>query len=216
MKPALPLIPALLALVLAGPAFSQDTATDGAEDAAVETDPTIDPQTGLSLGTPVEDPNGIGSTYISATHGAWEIRCIRVEEGQPEPCQMYQLLSDEGGNPVAEFNLFDIPDEGNVIAGATIVTPLDTLLLPQLQLRIDSGQAQRYPFSFCQQIGCFVRLGLSEADIAAFRAGANAVVSIVPLPAPDQVVELSASLTGFTAAYNDLIERSAAFEALQE
>ncbi|MBO6602126.1 MULTISPECIES: invasion associated locus B family protein [Paracoccaceae] len=219
MKPALPVIPAILALLLAGPALAQDTTPEAAGSEAPEAaaqDPTVDPETGLSLGTPVQDPNGIGTTYVAETHGDWEIRCIRVEEGEFEPCQMYQLLSDAEGSPVAEFNLFDVPDQGEVVAGITIVTPLDTLLIPQLRLSVDGSQARQYPFSFCQPIGCFVRIGLGEADINAFRAGANATISIVPLPAPDQVVDLTASLTGFTAGYNALTERTAAFMATQE
>lgn len=189
--------PVLMAALLALPALAQETATGD-----------------LSLGTPVED--GIGSTYVADTHGDWEIRCIRVEEGQFEPCQLYQLLLDENENPVAEFNVFDIPDEDPVVAGATIVTPLDTLLTPQLRLSIDGGQARQYPFAFCQQIGCFVRLGLTEADLGAFRAGAAAQVTIVPLPAPDQTVNLRVSLTGFTDGYAALVERMSEMNAVIE
>lgn len=189
--------PVLVAALLALPALAQETATGD-----------------LSLGTPVED--GIGSTYVADTHGDWEIRCIRVEEGQFEPCQLYQLLLDENENPVAEFNVFDIPDEDPVVAGATIVTPLDTLLTPQLRLSIDGGQARQYPFAFCQQIGCFVRLGLTEADLGAFRAGAAAQVTIVPLPAPDQTVNLRVSLTGFTDGYAALVERMSEMNAVIE
>lgn len=197
--------PVLMAALLALPALAQETATGDAGGGA-----TGD----LSLGTPVED--GIGSTYVADTHGDWEIRCIRAEEGQFEPCQLYQLLLDENENPVAEFNVFDIPDEDPVVAGATIVTPLDTLLTPQLRLSVDGGQARQYPFAFCQQIGCFVRLGLTEADLGAFRAGAAAQVTIVPLPAPDQTVNLRVSLTGFTDGYAALVERMSEMNAVIE
>jgi len=165
----------------------------------------------LPLGTPVED---IGSTYVAETHGDWEIRCIRAAEGQPEPCQLYQLLSDGVGNPVAEFNVFDLAEDGQVIAGATIVTPLETLLTPGVRLRVDDGTWVEYPFAFCQQVGCFARLGLTASDVDAFRAGGEAFVAIVPLPAPDQVVELSASLSGFTAGFEALQARTAANIAL--
>jgi invasion protein IalB len=160
----------------------------------------------LPVGRPVQD---IGTTYIAETHGDWEIRCIRAEEGQPEPCQLYQLLVDQAGNPVAEFNLFDLPDEGQIVAGATIVTPLDTLLPPGMRLRVDDGQWAEYPFAFCQQVGCFSRLGLTAADIEAMRNGGVASVAIVPLPAPDQIVELEASLIGFTAGFEALEARTA-------
>jgi invasion protein IalB len=158
----------------------------------------------------------VGETYTAETHGDWEIRCIRAEEGQPEPCQLYQLLRDENGGPVAEFNVFDLPDEGEVVAGATIVTPLETLLPPGIRLRVDDGGWSEYPFAFCQPVGCFSRLGLTQANIDAMRAGAEAYVALVPLPAPDQVIEVSASLTGFTDGFAALQERNAAAVELFE
>ena len=158
----------------------------------------------------------VAETYTAETHGDWEIRCIRAEEGQPEPCQLYQLLRDENGGPVAEFNVFDLPDEGEVVAGATIVTPLETLLPPGIRLRVDNGGWSEYPFAFCQPVGCFSRLGLTQADVDAMRAGAEAYVALVPLPAPDQVIEVSASLTGFTAGFAALQDRNAAAVELFE
>ncbi|WP_420398053.1 invasion associated locus B family protein [Nioella sp.] len=182
---------ALLAAGLAFPLAAQE-ATDSDTPSAAE-------QAGLSLGQPE-----VGSAYSRETFGDWDMRCIVSPEGQPDPCQLYQLLVDAQGNSVAEFNLFDVPDEGELMAGATIVTPLDTLLTGQLRMAVDSGQARVYPFSFCQPIGCYVRLGLTGADVQAFRAGSEARIAIVPLQAPDQVVPLTLSLSGFTAGFEAL------------
>ena len=195
------LIAGLAALPLAAPAQ-----TDGETPATTED--------GLPIGQEVRE---VGQTYVAETHGDWEIRCIRAEEGQPEPCQLYQLLVDQNGGPVAEFNIFDLPDEGQVVAGATIVTPLDTLLPPGIRMRVDEGNWSEYPFAFCQPIGCFARLGLTQGNIDALRAGGEAYVALVPLPAPDQVVELEASLAGFTAGFAALEERNtAAIELFQQ
>lgn len=182
---------ALLAAGLAFPLAAQE-ATDSDTPSAAD-------QAGLSLGQPE-----VGSTYSRETHGDWDMRCIVSPEGQPDPCQLYQLLSDAQGNAVAEFNLFDVPDEGELAAGATIVTPLDTLLTGQLRMAVDSSPARVYPFSFCQPVGCFVRLGLTADDVQSFRAGNEATVTIVPLPAPDQTVRLTLSLSGFTAGFEAL------------
>ncbi|WP_071673267.1 invasion associated locus B family protein [Nioella nitratireducens] len=191
----LPLSAALLATTLALPLAAQTTDAPAAGGG----------EAGLSLGAPE-----VGSTYVSDTFGDWEMRCIVSPEDQPDPCQLYQLLTDAQDNPVAEFNLFGIPEgNGDLAAGATVVTPLDTLLTGQMRMAVDSNPARVYPFSFCQQIGCYVRLGLSSDDIQTFRAGSEATISIVPLQAPDQSVPLSLSLSGFTAgfealqAYND-------------
>ena len=178
---------------------------------AKTTEPAV--EDGLPVGQEVVE---IGQTYVAETHGDWEVRCIRAEEGQPEPCQMYQLLLDNNGGAVAEFNIFDLPDEGQVVAGATIVTPLDTLLTPGLRLRVDDGNWSEFPFAFCQPIGCFARLGLTEANLDAFRAGGEAFVALVPLPAPDPVVQLEASLSGFTAGFEALEARNSVAMALFE
>ena len=194
---ALPLAPAAL--------MAQEDQTDG-----VGTGFDVEAPDDLATGQPVAP--GEPETYVAEVHGDWEIRCIRVPEGQPEPCQMYQLISDGNGNEVAEFNLFDVPDDGDLLAGATIVTPLDTLLTPGVQISVDGGQAQRYPFAFCQPIGCFVRMGLTEGDLSAFRNGLNARVQIRPLLAPEQAVNLDLSLSGFTAGFEDLSTRAPAVQ----
>jgi invasion protein IalB len=189
----LSLTAAVLAIGLAFPLAAQEaTETEGNTTTAAE-------QAGLSLGQ-----REVGAAYSRSIHGDWDLRCIQAPEGQPDPCQLYQLLVDAQDNPVAEFNLFDVPDEGDLMAGATIVTPLDTLLTGQLRMAIDSGQARVYPFSFCRAIGCYVRLGLTGADVQALRAGSEATISIVPLQAPDQVVPLTLSLSGFTAGFEAL------------
>jgi invasion protein IalB len=182
----LTIVAALLVTGLALPLAAQtaDETTTAAE------------QLGLSTGTPE-----VGATYVREEFTDWELRCVSAPEGQPDPCQLYQLLLDIEGNAVAEFNLFDVPDEGDLVAGATIVTPLDTLLTGQLRMAVDNNQPRVYPFSFCQAIGCFVRLGLTSDDLHAFEAGNVATVAIVPLPAPDQVVALGLSLAGFTAGF---------------
>jgi invasion protein IalB len=114
---------------------------------------------------------------------------------------MYQLLSDAEGNAVAEIAIVSLPDSGNAVAGATIVAPLETLLTEQITLRVDGGQARRFPFNFCNVGGCVTRLGLTEEDLALFRRGATATLSMVPAAAPDQIVTVTMSLSGFTAAY---------------
>lgn len=149
----------------------------------------------------------LGETYVGDTFTDWELRCIRTDREQ-DPCQLYQLMSDGSGNPVAEINLFALgPDEAPAVAGATIVTPLETLLTQQVTMAVDGGQAKRYPFTFCSQIGCFARLGLTQEDIDAFKRGSVANLAIVPVAAPDQLVTLDISLAGFTAGYDAIQAR---------
>ena len=114
---------------------------------------------------------------------------------------MYQLLTEAAGNPVAEFSLYRLPPGGPVVAGATLAVPLGTLLTEEVKVSIDSGKAKSYAYSFCTMGGCFARIGLSQADVDAMKSGVTATIEIVPAQAPDQKVRISASLKGFTAAF---------------
>jgi len=153
---------------------------------------------GLSLGATAEPQ--VGETYLLEEHGDWQIRCVRVNEGE-DPCQLYQLLQDQEGNSVAEINLFAIGDNGPAAAGATIITPLETLLTQQIRLSIEGQPDKFYPFNFCSQIGCVARVGFTQDEVDTFKAGSTATLVIVPARAPDQTVDLTISLIGFTAGF---------------
>ncbi len=171
------------------------------EDAAPEADaPGMGLSTGEVIGTDQD-----GDSYVGATHDDWELVCVRVPD-EDDPCQMYQLLRDSEGNATAEISMFPLPPGQEAVAGATILTPLETLLTAQLVMQVDGGDAKRYPFTFCTAIGCIARVGFTQAEVDAFRRGAEATWSLVPVAAPDQTVELSMSLMGFTAAFNALSE----------
>lgn len=157
---------------------------------------------GLSLGT---EESAASGPYVKDTFGDWELRCVRAGE-TAEICQLYQLMKDGDGNSVAEFNIFPLPEGQEAVAGANIVTPLETLLTANLRLAVDSGKAKRYPYSFCSQVGCFSRIGLTADEVASFRRGATATVTIVPAAAPNETVALTLSLSGFTAGFNALVE----------
>jgi len=196
------------ATALAGPAVSQtatETPAETEEPAEAGTDtPRSD---GLSTGQELET---VGETYVKSEHGDWDLRCIRAPEGRQDPCQLYQLLEDQNDNSVAEINMFTLPGDDKLAAGANIVTPLRTLLTQQVVISVDGGRAKAYPFTFCNQIGCVARVGYTEGDVASYKRGNEAKIYVVPFDAPDQRVELSVSLTGFTAGFEALVAETAA------
>lgn len=158
---------------------------------------------GLSGGTVVEQPErAVGDTYIKETFSSWALRCIVAANGE-DPCQMYQLLEDAQGTPIAEFSLFRLPEGAEAAAGATIVVPLETALEAGLTVQVDDKPAKRYPFAFCNTIGCYARVALTPEEVENFKTGAEAIMSIVPVAAPDQRVRVRASLSGFTAAFGE-------------
>lgn len=192
---------AAVALSVPAAVWAQDTTPDS-EAAPVETQSgtASEIESQLSLGADADADPQLGRPYTAETIGAWEMRCIKTEE-ETDPCQMYQLMDDGEGIPVAEFSLFRLPEGGKAVAGATIVVPLETSLPAQLKIAVDGGNARAYPYAFCNQVGCYARIGLVEQDVAAFRRGAKATITIVPALAPDQTVELTLSLNGFTDSF---------------
>lgn len=190
---------ALFALSTAVGAQEGTTESDAPAAAPVENaDTPAAPVAGLDTGREVVADN---QSYIKETHGDWSVRCFPNKD-QEDLCQMYQLLTEAEGNPVAEFTLYKLANAGTVAAGATVAVPLGTLLTEEMKLSVDNGKAKSYAYSFCTMSGCFSRIGLTEAEIAAMKKGAEATIEIIPAQAPDQTVRIGVSLKGFTAAYD--------------
>ncbi len=185
------------ALLVAVPAMAQDEPASAAEE-TTETDAGAQ----TTEATPAPAPQDEPDPYVKETHGDWEVRCIPSQSGGEDPCQIFQLLLTNSGNPVAEMTVFPLEGEpGPAIAGSTISVPLQTLLSEGLAISIDGGPQKRYPFTFCQPTNCVARLGFTADDLSAFRRGAVGTLRLVPLSAPDQEAFVEFSLTGFTAAY---------------
>jgi invasion protein IalB len=207
-----------LALLLcfsgASTGFAQE-ATAPAEPATTEAPVIGDAPTAnnLPLGTEVDTKDGPGSTYVGASFESWEQRCVRAAEGGLDTCQLYQLLKDAKGNSVAEITMFGLPEGQEAAAGATIIAPLETLLTEGLLLQIDTGKAKAYPFTWCSSIGCVARIGLTAAEVDAFKKGNKATLTIVPVVAPTEKVLLDVSLKGFTAGFTAVNEVNAKADA---
>lgn len=192
-----------LAACLAGAAFAQtaDTTETESPEAEVAAPEASEPA------APESSEPAVGETYVAGNYSDWELRCLRLEDGR-DRCQMYQLLLDSTGQAVAEVNLFAIPPGSPAEAGATVITPLETLLTADLRLVVDEGEARRYPYSFCSTEGCIARLGFTPEEVAEFKRGAKGTITIVPALAPDQTVNLTMSLSGFTASFEEMMTRA--------
>lgn len=176
----------LFALTLAMPLAAQETAA---------------PETTEQSTSPAVAPAAASEPYVKESFGDWQLRCVKVEEG-PEPCQLYHLLNDKAtGNPIMEMTILPLPEGGEAVAGATVIVPLETLLTQKLNLTIDSGKTKRFDFTFCAEVGCVARMGLTEDDLAAFRKGNVATLTVVPVADPSRTVDVEMSLSGFTAGF---------------
>lgn len=203
------LLSALAFAAVTGMAMAQtDTTEAPTEDAAqtaqpaedsAETTTPVDPT--LDTGQP--DAPQVGQGYIRAEHGDWQLQCVKQEDPATEPCQMYQLLRGAENNPVAEVIIEKLPAGGNVAAGATVAVPHGTALSKDLRIAVDGGKGKVYRYAFCDSNSCYARIGLLAEDIASFKKGNAANVTIFPFESQDTPVELSLSLSGFTAAFEE-------------
>ncbi len=195
---ALSLLVVASTAITLSPAYAQSDTTPPAADAAVAND--------LSMGTtsnggmPSQADAAVGDTYLAAKFDKWEQRCVKTADGA-DPCQLYQLLFDGQGNSVGEISLFNLPDGAKAAAGATFMAPLETLLTANVKIGVDKSAPKFYPFAFCTKVGCVARVGLTADELAAFKKGVTAVITIVPAAAPDKTVDLTLTLKGFTAGF---------------
>lgn len=215
---------AALAMLIAQPGWTQEAPAEPAE-APAETSPAETPAEPAAEDAPTLDETAPAEGEAAAegaapepevlevvreTHGEWEVRCL--PDGSE--CFLYQLALDVEENPVAEFSLIVLPEGSEAVAGATVVTPLGTLLPAGLVLQVDSGEARQYEFAFCSQVGCFARFGLDGTTVTALKRGGAANLMLRSIGAPEEPIELAVSLTGFTAAYDSL--EAAPAEPLQQ
>ena len=78
----------------------------------------------------------LGKPYVKDVSGDWEIHCIHTDLSN-DPCTLHQTLRDPNGSAVATIEIVNIPNNQQLAAGVTVVTPLDTLLTEQVALSID-------------------------------------------------------------------------------
>ena len=190
---------AALALALAvtgSAALAQETPAPAAEAPAPEA-PAATP----AAEAPADGP---GTIYVKETSGAWQIRCMRVDAGRTEPCNIFQMLKDDKGNEVAAIEIAPRPTGEKAVAGATISVPLETLLQAKLVLQIDSSKPLVYDYAWCDRVSCLALAGFTEADLKAMKNGKEATMTIVPALAPDQKVSVKISLDGITKGYDGL------------
>ncbi len=186
MKIVAHIIATVCVLGLSPIAFAQDTAAPAEGEA-----PAAESKT---------PAGGVPDEVIRDVFDDWQVRCSEIRQ----ECYMYQLAIDAREVPVAEVSIVALKDRENVKAGITVVTPLRTSLAEGLLLQIDNGQVQKYQYSWCTEVGCFSRFGVTENGVTAFKRGNKARLTVTSIERPNSPVILDVSLKGFTAAYNSL------------
>ncbi len=138
-----------------------------------------------------------------ARYGDWEIRCSEDATN----CRMVQLAVDSDGNSVVSVTMQTLPEGASAQLGVVMVSPLLTLLPRGISVAVDDGVPAAYPFSWCDQQGCYARFGLTAAQVDAFKSGTSATINIFAVTDAENPVQASLSLSGITDAIAELAAR---------
>ena len=156
----------------------------------------------LSLGKPLESIREPGEIYLAGNKGDWNVRCITGSPGEIDKCELQQLLFLNENTPVADISIFKLPEGERAVAAANVMVPLETLLTKKFRFAFSEGSVKEFPYSFCNQNGCLVRMGLLEEDVEALKKGSFSELSITHISSPEASINLNLSLNGFTAAFD--------------
>lgn len=127
----------------------------------------------------------------------WDVRC--PENSDDGSCEMTQLVnSADNGKPILRV-VMGYPPQVDT-AAMVFILPLGTRLAPGVQLQVDGGEPQGFPFQICLEQGCRADFPVDNALRAKLRGGSTATVSLIG-PRGDRI-DLKVSLQGFTDADN--------------
>lgn len=156
---------------------------------------------GLSLGKPLETIRKPGEIYLAGNKGDWNVRCITGNPGDIDKCEMQQLIYLNENTPIADISIFKLNPGEIAVAAANVMVPLETLLTKKFRVAFSEENVKEFPYSFCNNNGCLIRMGLKEEDIEAMKKGSASKLSITHISDPNAAINLNLSLEGFTAAY---------------
>lgn len=130
----------------------------------------------------------------------WTAQCEPIGESQQVRCYISQsLVTKDEGKPLMGIAIGYVVE--NDQPAMLVRLPLGVFLRPGIALQIDGGEQKNYPYERCDPSGCVAGVPMTEALVAAFKAGNKAVITFhngqKPIPLP-------VSLNGFTAGFDSL------------
>jgi len=134
-------------------------------------------------------------------HGAWVFECTK--QSGKEFCTIQQLLSNaETEQVLLHVTIAYHPQTADLLMVNR--TPLGVELPIGLGLKIDGGQQMAAPYTNCTQIGCRATAPLTDQLVASMKSGTTMTISY---GYQGQRLDAPVSLTGFTAAFDQLAAR---------
>lgn len=139
--------------------------------------------------------------YETDNYSAWKFLCTEPNQADGK-CHLYQQITDDKDVPVTTVRVFPVRDIEGIAALATFHTPLETYLKADLKLGAGEEEPDQYPFSWCDKLGCYAQVQLSDDMIYTMKNSDRLTISIESVKAPGYPIVLELSLTDFGRAFS--------------
>ena len=143
--------------------------------------------------------------YIKERFENWTLKCIKPVNSI-ERCEANQIIFNQKKQPVAEISIIKLPKGQVAAAAATIIVPLETILSEGLVLAIQELEPKKYQFKFCNSLGCYSQIGLTDDEVEALKRKEKASIFLKHTSSGDQQIMIPMSLDGFTKIFSNLIQ----------
>ena len=143
--------------------------------------------------------------YIKERFENWSLKCIKPVNSI-ERCEANQIIFNQNQQPVAEISIIKLPKGQVAAAAATIIVPLETILSEGLVLAIQELEPKKYQFKFCNSLGCYSQIGLTDDEVEALKRKEKASIFLKHISSGDQQIVIPMSLDGFTKTFSNVVQ----------
>ena len=143
--------------------------------------------------------------YIKERFENWTLKCIKPVNSI-ERCKANQIIFNQKQQPVAEISIIKLPKGQIAAAAATIIVPLETILSEGLILAIQELEPKKYQFKFCNNLGCYSQIGLTDDEVEALKKKEKASIFLKHVSSGDQQIAIPMSLDGFKKTFSNVIQ----------
>ena len=143
--------------------------------------------------------------YIKERFENWSLKCIKTVNSI-ERCEANQIIFNQKQQPVAEISIIKLPKGQVAAAAATIIVPLETILSEGLVLAIQELEPKKYQFKFCNSLGCYSQIGLTDDEVEALKRKEKASIFLKHISSGNQQIVLPMSLDGFTKTFSNVMQ----------
>ena len=159
----------------------------------------------LSIDDTMMSKPQITEPYIKERFENWTLKCIKPLNSI-ERCEANQIIFNQKQQPVAEISIIKLPKGQVAAAAATIIVPLETILSDGLVLAIQELEPKKYQFKFCNSLGCYSQIGLTDDEVEALKRKEKASIFLKHISSGDQQIVIPMSLDGFTKTFSNVTQ----------